>query len=49
MIDDNGVTNGATATNDVRIGRVTRRETVLCVDSVVVHLNRNGLSAYAGT
>lgn len=49
MIDDNGVTNGATATNDVRIGRCIRRETVLGVDSVVVHLNRNGLSAYAGT
>lgn len=49
MIDDNGVTNGTTATNDVRIGRVVRRETIRGVDCMHVEIARHGLSAYAGT
>lgn len=49
MIDDNGVTNGATATNDIRIGRVVRRETIRGTDCMHVEIARHGLSAYAGT
>lgn len=49
MLDDNLVTNSATATNDIRVGRVARLTTELGTNVAFVRIERNGLAAFAGS
>lgn len=49
MLDDNLVTNSATAGQDIRVGRITRMSTELGTAVAHVHIARHGLAAFAGT
>lgn len=45
MIDDSGIATAAVATNDIRIGRITERETIGGAAGAWVEIARHGLAA----
>lgn len=45
MLDDSSVQTAAEGTNDIRVGRITERETIEGVAGSWVHIARHGLAA----